>query len=831
MKRVVLMMATAFALSACGGGGGGGAAPSVNLDDSRDDSQIEQPILTETEQTQARSLANDLRSEIVDSGIGTEQDSLLRKIDSLVNDIDAARKTINDLLAEMTELRSQLKDALKVAETQTEPPPPNCGANEKISGQNCVCVDGYQRNNSGMCEMIPPNCGANEIADGQNCVCISGYVRQNGVCELPPPNCGTNEIADGQNCVCISGYVRQNGACESESPSLNCGANEKPTFGLGTSPYCICVDGYVRQNGVCELPPPSCGAYETAHGQICNCIPGYTRQNGICELNCGANEEANGRLCKCVSGYKRIKGICEPPPPPVSLFDTEEYRASKTLRHTNPIPAYEAGAFGQGVTVLVVEAGGYLPTHEDLAANVITTTTTLAKQDNIYPSERKWQWHGTAVAGILGAVRGNGKGAHGIAPSVKMWLTGNGGDDSQHFYFATLHGIPIISRSYAFYPDETDTFETLQNDSINIRIASLYAAAIGDADIVNVRGIGNHYYTNTLTLPVDSAVYPILQPGIEDNMLFVVNIKANNEIDQTSRYCEFAKRYCLAAYGGGDIAPGAYSDTDYVLDFRQTSASTPVVSGALALLKSAADMLVPQMSAMTTVRLILLETATPLYADASKNGVRIMENGEPVLSSVYGWGLVNISAGITHLQGIANQMSSIKQMQVARLGGAAKLANGNKFAPANGKNAFRFWGGIETENAWTGIATQEYGGVSGFAEYGKANMRINSFLTNGEIRNAESQSWTAGIQFGDLIRHNDNLRFSAREESRISDGELILQYSFGKQIRIPIKQKPQTIYTAGYSQKTENSKWSAAAEWNAATNAKGVSFAVELQIR
>ena len=49
--------------------------------------------------------------------------------------------------------------------------------------------------------------------------------------------------------------------------------------------------------------------------------------------------------------------------------------------------------------------------------------------------------------------------------------------------------------------------------------------------------------------------------------------------------------------------------------------------------------------------------------------------------------------------------------------------------------------------------------------------------------------------------------------------------------KIPIKQKPQTIYTAGYSQKTENSKWSAAAEWNAATNAKGVSFAIELQIR
>ena len=227
MKRVVLMMAMAFALSACGGGGGGGAAPSVNSDDSRDDSQIEQPILTETEQTQARSLANDLRSEIVDSGIGTEQDSLLRKIDSLVNDIDAARKTINDLLAEMTELRSQLKDALKVAETQTEPPPLNCGANEEIIGGNCEC--------------------------------ISGYVRKNNICEpeSPPLICGTNEEKSNGICKCISGYVRKNNICEPESPPLVCGTNEEESNGI-----CKCISGYVQQNGACELPPPNCGANE-----------------------------------------------------------------------------------------------------------------------------------------------------------------------------------------------------------------------------------------------------------------------------------------------------------------------------------------------------------------------------------------------------------------------------------------------------------------------------------------------------------------------------------------------------------------------------------------
>ena len=496
--------------------------------------------------------------------------------------------------------------------------------------------------------------------------------------------------------------------------------------------------------------------------------------------------------------------------PVKSEYDDDEFNANYSLRQMGALYAYENGYFGQSVTIGISEE--IRETHEELAENAVSLTTTIAGIGKPVSSAGVPR-HGTQVIGVAVAAR-NGKGFHGVAPQAKFVSFIGNAEASRQFLMEKK--IPIHNNSGGF----TDTQAEL--------LATLYATRYAGLDIVHVNGAGN-------TFPEGyggQRIIPILQTVLETQWINAVGLKEDNKLAFDVLPCgDLGKMWCISAYSSGFPTTAHESDSATTITRGGTSIAAPQVSGALAVLKSAADMLVPQMSAMTTVRLILLETATPLYADASKNGVRIMENGEPVLSSVYGWGAVNIGAGITHLQGIANQMSSIKQMQFARLGGAAKLANGNKFAPANGENAFRFWGGIETENAWTGIATQEYSGVSGFAEYGKANMRINSFLTNGEIRNAESQSWTAGIQFGDLIRHNDNLRFSAREESRISDGELILQYSFGKQIRIPIKQKPQTIYTAGYSQKTENSKWSAAAEWNAATNAKGFSFAVELQIR
>ena len=397
---------------------------------------------------------------------------------------------------------------------------------------------------------------------------------------------------------------------------------------------------------------------------------------------------------------------------------------------------------------------------------------------------------------------------------------------------------------------------------------------------------------------------PEEHPQLENRWLVVVATDENNQIASFSNGCGDAANWCLAAPGVSIYsvsgAPRTFfgTPTPYRTS-NGTSFAAPHVSGALALLKSAA----PELR-MTVIRNILLTTATDL--------------GDSGVDAVYGWGLVNVSAGIatlngmqipatagrnavavrdlrnglpselSHLRGRMAEVSVAVQItddyyenvalsdivgggdsHSASLGNAAKEMQADDFTAGE---SFRFWGGLEYDGSrssyigegggifsaanasdtggyvkWT---TADYAGLSAFGEYGRTQIKADydsaSFIS--QIQNARAEEWTAGFQYRDLFLHNDNLQFSARQESRISGGEMVLHYPIadgdshkafiGESVqtirtetaRIPIKQKPQTIYTAGYSQKTENSKWSAAAEWNSATNAKGVSFAIEFAL-
>ena len=375
--------------------------------------------------------------------------------------------------------------------------------------------------------------------------------------------------------------------------------------------------------------------------------------------------------------------------------------------------------------------------------------------------------------------------------------------------------------------------------------------------------------------------------------LVVVATDSSNRIASYSNGCGLAQSWCLAAPGSGIFAADSDNNVDYE-HVQGTSFAAPHVSGALALLKSVA----PEFP-MTVLTRILLTTATDL--------------GDDGVDPVYGWGLVNVDAGIEHIanletanglaysdlrESLPSEFSHLRgrlsdvsvalkitddsyyniplsdivggDSQKTKLGNAAKEMQADDFTAGE---SFRFWGGLEydgsrssyigegggifsAENAsdtggyvkWT---TKNYGGISAFGEYGRTQIKADydsaSFIS--QIQNARAEEWTAGFQYRDLFLHNDSLQFSARQESRISGGEMVLHYPIadgdshkafiGESVqtirtetaKIPIKQKPQTIYTAGYSQKTENGKWTTAAEWNAGTNAKGVSFAVELQIR
>lgn len=91
---------------------------------------------------------------------------------------------------------------------------PECPQNSERMNGRCVCKDGYNYDEKGMCV----KCSANQMFDGLKCVCMSGYVRnENGMCmKIVIPTCKQNEMYDEQSkmCVCMKGYEMVKGQCK-----------------------------------------------------------------------------------------------------------------------------------------------------------------------------------------------------------------------------------------------------------------------------------------------------------------------------------------------------------------------------------------------------------------------------------------------------------------------------------------------------------------------------------------------------------------------------------------------------------------------------------------
>ena len=152
---------------------------------------------------------------------------------------------------------------------------------------------------------------------------------------------------------------------------------------------------------------------------------------------------------------------------PINEIDSLEFRRNPVLSLANPLPAYERGFFGQGVTVMVRDSG-FSQTHEDLESRWVLDDYGLSGQENRFNRGT----HGTNSAGIVGAVRGNGKGSHGIAPSVRIIPLDNGsGALSPILSVMVSLDIPISSHSYSFtsgmYPYSDITVVTEQMGNVN----------------------------------------------------------------------------------------------------------------------------------------------------------------------------------------------------------------------------------------------------------------------------------------------------------------------------------------------------------------------------
>ena len=83
---------------------------------------------------------------------------------------------------------------------------------------SCLCNQGYRLVNN---NCLSITCGPNSHNLNGICICNPGYYMINGQCK----SCGNNEIFNGIECICLNGYSRNNyGICVNVTVPI-CGDN------------------------------------------------------------------------------------------------------------------------------------------------------------------------------------------------------------------------------------------------------------------------------------------------------------------------------------------------------------------------------------------------------------------------------------------------------------------------------------------------------------------------------------------------------------------------------------------------------------------------------
>ncbi len=267
---------------------------------------------------------------------------------------------------------------------------------------------------------------------------------------------------------------------------------------------------------------------------------------------------------------------------------------------------------------------------------------------NAFVKERtNYNNHGTHVAGLIGATKNN-VGMMGVAYNAALLPVRIDLDLPVWPTIASVVPLAdILNFSIASLKDNSDI--QTENDAAaffkeyasETKINAFYDA-VADNNKIMVVAAGNYtwdgdkpYQPSVLSYAPLSDEYDGSKGRDLTNLLVnVIALNSNNELASYSAKCGVTQNYCLAAPGGdGDqfIFSTNFSTNDdgtknsTYMGMQGTSMATPIVSGALAVLKGA----FPHLTNQEVVQ-ILFETATDL--------------GDEGVDEIYGHGLVNLKA-------------------------------------------------------------------------------------------------------------------------------------------------------------------------------------------
>jgi subtilisin-like proprotein convertase family protein len=280
----------------------------------------------------------------------------------------------------------------------------------------------------------------------------------------------------------------------------------------------------------------------------------------------------------------------------------------------NLLQTISDGHYGLGIKVLVSDTG-VDPFHEDLDANVNLQTSHNYNNPGEYPQD--YHGHGTAVVGIIAAEAMNNIGSRGIASSsevsVKNFL--DSAQDTATLLDQASGDFDIFNFSYGdlvYHDQQTDLDYIAQLkygvDNLRSGKGSLYVKAAGNEFYIETPsygGVSDPVFSHNANLPLDNESPYILLVG------------ALNADGVRSRYSNAGSNLWIVAPGGeyeyGQVNPAIvttdisgcsaglslqttfpinsfeYNHTqnsvcNYTTTMNGTSASSPIVSGAIALM-------------------------------------------------------------------------------------------------------------------------------------------------------------------------------------------------------------------------------------------------------
>ncbi|MGE5086151.1 MAG: S8 family peptidase [Bacillota bacterium] len=314
--------------------------------------------------------------------------------------------------------------------------------------------------------------------------------------------------------------------------------------------------------------------------------------------------------------------------------------AAKAGIDLNLRQTWSQGIYGSGILVRISD-DGLQDTHEDLKDNFnysnlsrdyTTSSPWVVASATVYPGDI----HGTSVAGVIGAVGWNGIGSRGVAPKVSLtvanFLNSNKAYGVAEYYDQASGTFDIINQSWGATQNalvEADsTYESVLKATVTTNRdgkGAVIVKAAGNDFLVKCHNsdatcIGNSNFdgdnTNPYTILVaalnamgDAASYSSAGANIwisgfgGENGSSSPGIVTTDRLGCSAGYAIITAKSTLSFEKGGQ----GNSSCNYTVTFDGTSAATPTVTGAVALLLDSNPSLT-----WRDVKYILAKTAVPM---------------------------------------------------------------------------------------------------------------------------------------------------------------------------------------------------------------------------